>query len=79
MRPLAFALVGFTICIASAAVPSHGIALVLRLVVALAATLAFFVQLRALIRPGADQKLRVLIVRLSLRIQFNWSARLNPP
>jgi O-antigen/teichoic acid export membrane protein len=79
MRPLAFALAGFTICIASAAVPSHGIALVLRLLVALAATLAFFFQLRTLIRPGADQKLRVLIVRLCLRIQFNWSARLNPP
>jgi O-antigen/teichoic acid export membrane protein len=79
LRPLAFALAGFTICIASAAVPSHGIALVLRLLVALVATLAFFMQLRVLIRPGESQSLRVLIVRLSLRIQLNWSARLNRP
>jgi len=36
-------------------------------------------QLRVLIRPGESQSLRVLIVRLSLRIQLNWSARLNRP
>jgi O-antigen/teichoic acid export membrane protein len=75
LRPLALAATGFVICIASAAVPPFGIALVFRLVVAAAATIAFFVQLTRLIRPeGDDHWLRRRLVRLSLRIQFNWSA-----
>jgi O-antigen/teichoic acid export membrane protein len=78
-RPLVIAVVGFAVCIASAAVPPHGLALVFRLLVALAAAIAFFMQLAVLVRPDADHRLREAIVRLSLRIQFNWSARLNPP
>jgi O-antigen/teichoic acid export membrane protein len=69
-RPLVLALIGFAICILSAAVPGHGIALVPRLLVALAAAIAFIVQLVRLIRPGSNQKLRDSLIRLSLRIQF---------
>lgn len=74
LRPLLLALLGFAICLASAAVPPFGIALVLRLLVALAATLGFCAQLLALIRPGARHMLREQLVRLSLRIQLNWGA-----
>jgi O-antigen/teichoic acid export membrane protein len=78
-RPLALALGGFVICIASAAVPPDGLALVLRLLVALTAAAVFLAQLAVLIKPDADHRLRERLVRLSLRIQFNWSARLNQP
>jgi O-antigen/teichoic acid export membrane protein len=74
LRPLLLALAGVTVCIASAAVPPDGVALALRLLVALVATLAFCAQLVALIRPGSHHQLREQLVRLSLRIQFNWGA-----
>lgn len=67
-RPLTLALAGVTLCIASAAVPPYGVALALRLAVALAATLAFFVQLAALIRPGSQRAARDLLARAGARI-----------
>ncbi len=64
-RPLLLALAGATVCIASAAVPSHGIALALRLVVATLTTIGFFIQLTVLIRPGAQRTLRSRAVRMA--------------
>ena len=72
-RPLALAIAGFAICIGSAAVPAFGAALAFRLFVALMATVAFVVQLVRLIRPDAKHRLRELLIRLSLRIQFAWA------
>jgi len=72
-RPLLLALAGFAICLLSAAVPGHGPALLLRVLVALAATITFFVQLARLIRPDSNQKLRDGLIRLSLRIQLSWA------
>ena len=74
LRPLALALAGFAICIASAAVPAYGLALAIRLLVALVAALAFCMRLVVLIRPGAKGSLRRLAFRLSLRVQFAWGA-----
>jgi O-antigen/teichoic acid export membrane protein len=72
-RPLMLAVFGFAFCIASAAIPAHGIALGFRLLVALAAAAAFVVQLVRLIKPGSNQKLREGLIRLSLRIQISWA------
>jgi hypothetical protein len=57
-RPLLILICGAAVCIASAAVPATGTALVARLLVAAAATLAFFIQLLALARPETYQRLR---------------------
>lgn len=72
-RPLAIALAGFAICVASAAVPPHGLALALRGAVAVIAAIAFIVQLVRLIRPDSSHLLRERLVRLGLRIQFAWA------
>jgi O-antigen/teichoic acid export membrane protein len=68
LRPLLLSSAGVVLCIASAAVPPFGLALVLRLLVALAATAAFFIQLVTLIRPQARRTLRLFVVRLGERI-----------
>ena len=72
-RPLALALIGFVFCIVSAAIPTSGLALVVRLLIAAAAATAFIVQLVRLIQPNSNQKLREALVRLSLRIQISWA------
>lgn len=69
MRPLVLALAGVAVCIASAAVPQHGIALAFRLIVAAAATVGFFVQLTALIGPHSRRRLRWLIGRVGALLQ----------
>lgn len=61
--PLLLAVGGVIICIGSAAVAPTGIALVLRLGVAAAATLAFFVQLSMLIRPVSGLSIRQQVAR----------------
>jgi O-antigen/teichoic acid export membrane protein len=73
LRPLGLAVLGFAICIGSAAVPGYGIALVLRLLVAVAAVVIFAAQLASLVRPDSPQRAREQLVRLSLRIQFAWA------
>lgn len=64
-RPLVLVLVGSAVCIGSAAVPASGIALVLRLIVALAAAIGFMTQLAVLARPGTEQRLRAQAMRLA--------------
>jgi O-antigen/teichoic acid export membrane protein len=78
-RPLLLSLAGVAICIGSAAVPTAGIALVLRLLVALAAAVAFVVQLGTLARPGWRSVARDQIIRRSLRIQFAWGSDPDRP
>lgn len=78
LRPLLLALAGVAVCIGSAAFPASGIALAPRLLVAMVATVAFFIQLAVLVRPSVGHKLREAIVRASLRVQLHWSARLDP-
>jgi O-antigen/teichoic acid export membrane protein len=74
-RPLALALAGFAICIASAAVPPDGFALAFRALVAVMAALIFVVQLVRLVRPELSGHLRHRLVRLGLRIQLAWAER----
>ena len=62
MRPLLLAVIGMAACIASAAVPSDGIWLVLRAVVTVAAVLVFFLQLGVLARPETMQRLRARVM-----------------
>ncbi len=68
-RPLAFALTGMAICVASAALPPTGPALVLRLLLAFAATVVFCAQLLTLMRPASRRRLRGLVGRLSIGIE----------
>jgi O-antigen/teichoic acid export membrane protein len=58
MRPLLLAVAGMGVCLASAAMPGDGVALAVRLLVAAAATVAFFWQLASLIGPKAPRVLR---------------------
>jgi O-antigen/teichoic acid export membrane protein len=69
LRPLMLAVGGVVVCLASAAVPPSGLALGLRLTVAAAATLAFFGQIAALIRPGARGHLREAVGRARTRVE----------
>jgi O-antigen/teichoic acid export membrane protein len=62
-RALAMLIGGMAVCIASAAAPPYGVALVVRLLIAAAATVGFFVQLLALTRPEALQSLRSRFVK----------------
>jgi O-antigen/teichoic acid export membrane protein len=63
LRALGISVVGIAICIASAGVPTTGVALGLRLVVAAVAALAFFAQVVALSRPATYRRLRHLLGR----------------
>ena len=73
-RALLLALGGVAVCIASSAVSTEGIALALRLLVALLAAMAFAVQLGKLVRPSWRHDLREQLFRRSLRIQFEWGS-----
>ncbi len=71
LRPLALALAGFVVCIASSAVPSQGPALVLRLIVALLAAIVFVEQLVNLVRPDLGRRWRTRMTdRLGPWLQF---------
>jgi O-antigen/teichoic acid export membrane protein len=72
LRPLLLALAGVAICLVSPAVPTGGIGLALRLLVAVLASGVFVMQLAALGRPGARHGMREQLIRYSLRIQFVW-------
>jgi O-antigen/teichoic acid export membrane protein len=78
-RPLLLALAGVAVCIASSAVPTDGIALVLRSLVALLAAGGFVAQLGMLVRPGWKHDLCEQLIRRSLRIQFEWSSDSHRP
>jgi O-antigen/teichoic acid export membrane protein len=51
-RPLVLAVGGVAVCISLAAVPSSGVALAARMLIAAAATITFFASLRVLVRSG---------------------------
>jgi O-antigen/teichoic acid export membrane protein len=68
-RPLVLALAGVVLCIASAAVPSTGIALVLRLLVALAAAAGFVAQLLSLTRASWQERLATLLIKLGVKLE----------
>jgi O-antigen/teichoic acid export membrane protein len=62
LRPLIYAIAGEAVCLGSAAAPPNGVSLAFRLLVAAAATIAFFLQLLALIRPETYQALRARFI-----------------
>lgn len=63
-KVFAIAITGLTVCIASAAAPASGFALVIRFIAAAAASFAFCQQLAALIQPGSSHGLRQLLAQL---------------
>jgi O-antigen/teichoic acid export membrane protein len=69
MRSLGVSIAGVAVCIASAGLPSSGVVLVLRLLVAAAAVAVFLVRLVALMHPAAHETLRHLVGRFTGRIR----------
>jgi O-antigen/teichoic acid export membrane protein len=69
MRALGFATAGVAVCIASASLPSTGVVVVLRLIVATAAVLVFLVRLAALVHPASHETLRSLLGRVTSRFR----------
>jgi O-antigen/teichoic acid export membrane protein len=67
-RPLALAIAGVALCIASAAVPSSGVGLLCRAVVAVLATAGFIAQLLALTRRSWQRRVGSLLISAGVRL-----------